>query len=245
MASRVEIYSPEGLRHDGRRWNELRNFKCAINTHPVSCDGSSVVEQGNTKVLCNVVGPAEPSNRSRSNAEKVVFSVKIVVAPFSTIERRKRSQNDNRIQEMSLAIKHIFEDAVMVHLYPRSEIVINLYVVAQDGGLLQACVNAASLALVDAGVPMYDYVCACTAGIYDREVLLDLNRIEESDMPFLTMATVGNSRKTSLLQLEMKVQFDRLEGMMAAAMSGCHHIRDLIDKAVRLHGKSRLKRTIA
>jgi exosome complex component RRP41 len=61
-------------------------------------------------------------------------------------------------------------------------------------------------------------------------------------MPFLTMATIGGTTKVSLLQLEMKVQFDRLESMMAAAMSGCHHVRDLMDNEVRKHGKSRLER---
>jgi hypothetical protein len=35
-------------------------------------------------------------------------------------------------------------------------------------GLNAACINAATLALVDAGVPMLDVVCACTAGILDK-----------------------------------------------------------------------------
>ncbi|KAK9245972.1 ribosomal protein S5 domain 2-type protein [Lipomyces tetrasporus] len=242
MASRLEIFSPEGLRIDGRRWNEVRHFRCAINTHPVSSDGSAIIEQGNTKVICNVIGPVEPILRSRVVPDRVSISVKVVIAPFSTIDRRKRSQNDSRLQEMCSSIQHVFEDAVIAHLFPRSQIDVNLYVVAQDGGVLQACINATTLALIDAGVPMYDYVCACTAGMLDREVLLDLNRIEESDMPFLTMATIGSKRKVALLQLEMKVQFDRLEPMMAASMSGCHHIRDLMDNEVRKHGKSRLER---
>ncbi|KAJ8097023.1 ribosomal protein S5 domain 2-type protein [Lipomyces tetrasporus] len=242
MASRLEIFSPEGLRIDGRRWNEVRHFRCAINTHPVSSDGSAIIEQGNTKVICNVIGPVEPTLRSRVVPDRVSISVKVVIAPFSTIDRRKRSQNDSRMQEMCSSIQHVFEDAVIAHLFPRSQIDVNLYVVAQDGGVMQACINATTLALIDAGVPMYDYVCACTAGMLDREVLLDLNRIEESDMPFLTMATIGSKRKVALLQLEMKVQFDRLEPMMAASMSGCHHIRDLMDNEVRKHGKSRLER---
>ncbi|KAK9478917.1 ribosomal protein S5 domain 2-type protein [Lipomyces japonicus] len=242
MASRLEIFSPEGLRIDGRRWNEVRHFKCAINTHPVSSDGSSIVEQGNTKVICNVIGPAEPTLRSRVNTERASIQVKIIVAPFSTVDRRKRTQNDNRLQELSVLLEHTFEEAILSHLQPRSQIDIQLFVLAQDGGLLQACVNAASLALVDAGIPMYDYVSACTAGVYDKDVLLDLNRIEEGDMPFLTMGTIGASKNVAFIQLEMKVQFDRLESMMAAAISGCHHIRQLMDEEVRRHGKARLLR---
>ncbi|KAK9381085.1 ribosomal protein S5 domain 2-type protein [Kockiozyma suomiensis] len=251
--SRPEIYSPEGLRIDGRRWNEVRHIKCAINTHPASSDGSSIIEQGNTKVMCNVVGPAEPTSSSGgggaksntnsfANENKVTLSVKATVAPFSTIDRRKRSGNDSRIQEMCLTIQHIFEEAVMGHLQPRSQIVISLYILAQDGGMLQACINAASLALIDAGIPMYDYVCACTAGMHDTEVLLDLNRLEENDMPFLTMATLGATRKVSLMQLETRVGVDKLEPMMAAAMSGCHYLRQIMDAQVRKHGKNRLAR---
>ncbi|KAK7208442.1 ribosomal protein S5 domain 2-type protein [Myxozyma melibiosi] len=250
--SRPEIYSPEGLRIDGRRWNEVRHVRCAINTHQASSDGSSIIEQGNTKVICNVVGPGEPTgggvggsggNQRAKDDNRVILTVKAVVAPFSTIDRRKRSGNDNRVQEMCLTIQHIFEEAVMGHLQPRSQIEISLYVLSQDGGMLQACINAVSLALVDAGIPMYDYVCACTAGMYDKEVLLDLNRLEENDMPFLTMATLGATRKVALMQLETRVGIDRLEPMMAAAMSGCHHLRDVMDAEVRKHGKSRLART--
>ena len=34
-----------------------------------------------------------------------------------------------------------------------------------DGGNYCACVNAATLALIDAGIPLVDYVSACTASL--------------------------------------------------------------------------------
>ncbi|KAK9455852.1 ribosomal protein S5 domain 2-type protein [Dipodascopsis uninucleata] len=243
MSSRLEIYSPEGLRVDGRRWNETRHFKCSINTHPVSSDGSSLVEQGNTKVICNVVGPKEPTQRSKLNTERATINVKIIVAPFSTLERRKRSQNDHRLQELCITLQHVFEKAIIAHLQARSQIDILLYVLSQDGGMLQACLNATTLALIDAGIPMYDYISASTAGMFDKEALLDLNRLEESAMPLLTIATVGKSNRIALLQMENKIQFEALEPMMAVALSGCHHIRDLMDQEIRRHGKSRLNQS--
>jgi exosome complex component RRP41 len=39
-------------------------------------------------------------------------------------------------------------------------------------GALQASINAATLALIDAGVPMIDYVCACTGGSVENQSLL-------------------------------------------------------------------------
>lgn len=39
-------------------------------------------------------------------------------------------------------------------------------------GSTAAAVNAASLAVMDAGIPMHDFLVACTAGMLDRTVLL-------------------------------------------------------------------------
>ena len=38
-------------------------------------------------------------------------------------------------------------------------------------------INAATLALVNAGIPMRDLVCACAAGCIDGTPLLDLNYV--------------------------------------------------------------------
>ena len=53
-------------------------------------------------------------------------------------------------------------------------------VLQSDGGNYCASVNAATLALMDAGIPMKDYVIAC-AGSYTKETpIIDINRLEES-----------------------------------------------------------------
>ena len=73
---------------------------------------------------------------------------------------------------------------------------------AQDGSLLATCLNAATLALVDAGVPMTGYVVGCTVGVVNgggagsgndeaAEPVLDVNALEEQELPFLTVATGG------------------------------------------------------
>lgn len=49
----------------------------------------------------------------------------------------------------------------------RTQIDIYLHVIQSDGGVLPVSVNAASLALVDAGVAMSDLVVACSAGYLD------------------------------------------------------------------------------
>jgi exosome complex component RRP41 len=49
----------------------------------------------------------------------------------------------------------------MVGLYARSELTICVQILQSDGGNAMAAINAASLALIDAGVAMKDYVVAC------------------------------------------------------------------------------------
>src|SRR5712671_3465579 len=61
-------------------------------------------------------------------------------------------------------IKATFEPVVQTSLYPRSQIDVFVHVLQQDGGVLQAAINATTVALVNAGVPLADYVCAVTGG---------------------------------------------------------------------------------
>jgi hypothetical protein len=49
-----------------------------------------------------------------------------------------------------------------------------------DGSVRCACINAASMALIAAGVEMRDTVCACSAGILDSTIVVDLTQSEEN-----------------------------------------------------------------
>lgn len=83
-----------------------------------------------------------------------------------------------------------------------------------DGSLLQAAINATSLALVDAGIAMADFVCAITCGLHDTTSLLDLTSIEEADIPHLTVGILPRSGKASLVTLETQVVVDRFMEML-------------------------------
>lgn len=151
-----------------------------------------------------------------------------------------------RIQEMQSTIAKALAANLHVHLYARSTIGVSLHVLSQDGSLLAALINAATLALVDAGVPMADYLVACTAGSTSSHAagddggadpLVDLNAQEEQELPFLTLATLGASDRVAVLVCEARVHVGRLEGMMASAASACHGLRRLLDQVVRDQGR--------
>lgn len=151
---------------------------------------------------------------------------------------------------MQSALQRTFSSVILTHLFPRSEILITLHILSQDGSVLATCINATTLALIDAGIPLYDYITACTAGSSstymaneeNADPMLDLNTSEESDLPCLTLATVGTGEKIALCQMESKVQLGRLEGMIAVAVGGCAELRTVLDRVVRKWGGEVLKR---
>lgn len=159
---------------------------------------------------------------------------------------------NRRTSEMQHTISSAFADTLSLHLYPHSTITLNLHVLSQDGSLLAACINASTLALIDAGIPMTDYISACTAGStasyasndQEADPLLDLNGLEEQELPFLTIATLGAEDKVSVLMMETRVQIQRLEAMVAVGVDGCKQIRGTLDAVVRAHGNSLLQKTV-
>ena len=77
-------------------------------------------------------------------------------------------------------IASTFEPVVQTTLYPRTQIDIYVHVLQQDGSLRAACINATTLALINAGVPLHDFVCAVSGGVHSTSPLLDLTTLEES-----------------------------------------------------------------
>jgi exosome complex component RRP41 len=80
----------------------------------------------------------------------------------------------SRGAEIALIIKQTFETVVLTTLAPRSQIDIYINVLQSDGGIKSAAINAATLALIDAGVPMTDFVCSCAAGFIDGTTILGI-----------------------------------------------------------------------
>jgi ribonuclease PH len=150
-----------------------------------------------------------------------------------------------RIQELQSTISSALAASLHTHLFPHSTISISLHVLSQDGSLLAALINAATLACVDAGIPMTDYVAACTAGSTSTyaandesaDPLLDLNHQEEQELPGLTVATLGDSDRVAVLVCESRVQVSRLEGMLAVGVDGCKQVRAILDRVVRDKGR--------
>ncbi len=60
----------------------------------------------------------------------------------------------------------------MTSLFPRSQIDIFVQILQADGGTRCASINAATLALINAGIPMKDFVVSCAAGCIEGTPIL-------------------------------------------------------------------------
>lgn len=137
-----------------------------------------------------------------------------------------------RVLEMASMIKSTFEPVVQTNLYPRSEIDIFVQVLQQDGGLLQACINATTLALLNAGIPLLDFVCAVTGGVHSTSPLLDLTLLEENDVPNVTVAMMPRTGKVTLVTMETRLHVDRFAEILELAKKAGNAIHKEMETAV-------------
>lgn len=115
-----------------------------------------------------------------------------------------------------------------------------LQVLQADGGNYSACVNAATLALVDAGIPLKDYVCACTAGFVRDTPIVDFNHFEESfGGAEVIVATLPRSDQIIFLEMNGRLHEDHLTAVMDRAIAGCKDVYHIVDRVVREHVSER------
>jgi exosome complex component RRP41 len=109
-------------------------------------------------------------------------------------------------------------------------------VLQADGGNYCACVNAATLALIDAGIPLRDYVCACSATFVRDQAMVDMNHLEESSSGHeLILATLPKTKQIVFLEMNSRLHEDHLSAVMDKAVEGCTDVFHVLDAAVREH----------
>ncbi len=226
------LLSPEGLRIDGRKLNELRPL--AIRAGALhQADGSAFVEWGANKVLAAVYGPREVHPRHLQQNHKAVIQCKYNMAAFS-VDERKRPGLDRRSQEISKVIGAAFESVVFAEEFPRTSIDIYIEVLQANAGTRCAGLVAASVALADAGIPMADLLPAVAVGKVGGAIALDLKKEEdnfgEADLP---MALVPQSGRLVLLQMEGHMTEPELAQALDLGVQGCREIYEKMKQALR------------
>jgi len=147
-----------GFRLDGRRLDELRPIKIEVGVLS-RADGSCYIEMGDNKVIAAVYGPREVHPRHLQKVTRAIVRFRYNMASFS-VEERKRPGPDRRSHEVSKVSREALESVIMTAYFPRSVVDIFVEVLQADAGTRTAGINAASVALADAGIPMTSLVSA-------------------------------------------------------------------------------------
>ena len=245
------VLNSSGLRSDGRRAGELRAVSvqsCVVSpassVHAV--DGSALYTQGNTQVLCCVSGPRDGEDDAAADGgDGGRVEVEVSMAAFAVSGQTRRRRVDRRLVELSLLLRQSLSPLLQLHLFPASVVRVALCVLVDDGGLLPACVNAATAAVMDAGIPMTDVLLAATvalvreggeaAGQQQAAVILDPSASElqqsagTAAVSVLSCGIACVSGRVCFLQSGGgKLPVEAMRGMVASATAACRSTHALL-----------------
>ncbi|XP_049789830.1 exosome complex component RRP41 [Schistocerca nitens] len=233
----MNLLSEEGYRLDGRKPTELRVIKCKLGVFSQP-DGSAYLEQGNTKVLAAVYGPHEiRGSKTKAMHDQVYVNCQYSMATFSTGERKRRPRGDRKSQEMTQHLRQALQAAIKTELYPRSQIDVFVEVLQADGGNYCVCVNAATLALIDAGIPMKEYMISCSATLAsNNKPMVDISHVEEiSGGCNLTIAALPISGQIAVMEMSQRFHIDSFHEVVECALEGCREIHRILNAQVIEH----------
>ncbi|XP_017471256.1 PREDICTED: exosome complex component RRP46 [Rhagoletis zephyria] len=142
---------------------KLRPINCELNplTRP---DASALFTQGDTCVLCSMLGPVEVRSQNLNIEKAHVECIYRPKAGIPTIEDKLRES----------IIRDTCESALLTTLHPRTTISIQIQELDNRCGLEACAINGACLALLIGGVPM-KFTIAAVHCIVDKDdkVVLD------------------------------------------------------------------------
>ena len=164
-------------REDGRAFDELRPIEAKVGIIP-NADGSAMYKSGDTVAIAAVFGPRILHPQHMQNSQKGILRVSYDMMTFSVYERKKPGSN-RRSQEISKVIEWALENCVDLSEFPNTVVDVFIQIPQADAGTRVAGINAAVMALAQAGVPMTEMISAVAVGKMDKTLVVDVNKEEE------------------------------------------------------------------
>jgi exosome complex component RRP41 len=219
-------------RKDKRKPDELRPVVMKVGVVK-EAEGSASVSMGKTTAIAAVYGPKTTFPRFMQQSDKAILKTHYSMVPFSTDER-VRPGPSRRSQEISKVTRLSLEPAIFLEEFPKCTIEVFIDIIEADSGTRTAGINAASLALADAGIPMRDLVTSAAAGKIDKQLVLDLEGKEEDaskcDLP---IAYMPRQKKFTLLQMDGDLSPKDVKGVIQTAVKGCEKMYEKQKQALR------------
>ena len=219
-------------RMDGRKPNELRPIEIKAGVIP-NANGSAMVKMGKTIAVAAVYGPRNLHHKFKQLYEKARLNTVYAMIPFSTNER-VRPGPSRRSQEICKVTREALESVVCLEEYPKTVIDVYINIIQANACTRTAGINAASVALADAGIAMKDLVASAAAGKIDDEYVLDLaGKEEEETYCDVPVAYIPGMDKISLLQMDGKLPPADVEKVIKTAIEGCKVMYEKQREALR------------
>jgi len=219
-------------RIDGRKPEDIRPILIQAGVLE-RAQGSALVKLGRTTALAAVYGPKRMFSKHHQDPNKAVLECKYLMAPFSTDERVRPGPN-RRSTEISKVMRLALEPALFLEEFPRAGIAVHVGILQAEAGTRTAAINAASVALADAGIPMRDLVASISAGKVDGEYVLDLvgkeEDVTECDLP---VAYMPREKKISLLQMDGDMTLKDVKNVLNLAIKGCEILYEKQKQALK------------
>jgi len=222
-------------RFDGRQFDELRPMEAKVGIIP-RADGSAMFKIGKTIAFAAVYGPRELHPKFMQNPNGGVLRCNYNMMPFSGHGNRVRPGTSRRSKEISMVTENAISPVVNLKDYPNAVVDVFIELPQTDAGTRCAGINAAIMALADAGIEMKDLVCAVAVGWVGDRGVVDLNYDEEAyedgaaDMPIGMMA---GSKQITLLQMDGEIPKHELPGLFDKAKGAVDKIADVMRTALK------------
>ena len=209
-----------GKRLDGRRLDEFRPMKAEVGVIARS-EGSATFSFGETKAIAGVQGPRPMHPKGLQEPTRTKLRCYYFMAPFATSERGRPGRS-RRSTEISMVVAEALSNVIFLEDYPKTALDIFMEVLQANASTRCAALNAASMALADAGIPMRDIVSSVSVGKADGEIILDVAGAEDNfgDVD-LAVATVGGGDAFVLLQMDGVITVEEFRTMLEIAKHGC------------------------
>jgi len=222
----------KGKSLDGRKLDEFRKLKAEASVLK-SSQGSGKFAFGDTVAVAGAFGPRTMHPRRLQDPKRTVVRCKYFMAPYST-EDRIRPGHSRRGTEISKVITEAFTNVIFVDDFPKSVVEVFIEIVQASASTRCAGLNAAAIALADAGVPMRDLVSSVAVGKIDGKIVLDVGKAEDNfgEVDF-ALSTVGGSDRFVHMQMDGIVTRKEFSEMLALGVKGCKQVYDKQREALK------------
>ncbi len=221
-----------GMRIDGRKLDELRKIEARVGVLK-NADGSAYFRMGNTIAIAGVYGPRKVHPRHEEAAEHAILRTKYSMAPFATSDRGRPGPS-RRSTEISMVTRDSIKPVLFLEEFPKTAIDVHIEVLQADASTRCVGINAASLALADAGIPMAELIASCSAGKVEGHIALDIAGKEDTEGELdLPVAYYPKKKAITLLQMDGLATKEEVKKIISLALKGCEKVYEEQKRALR------------